>query len=439
MRHHHVTLLILLTAAAAGAAAEVLPIDSDRAVELVLATSHRRDAAAARVDAADQQVGAADARRLPTVDLEAAVAHRSSVPEAAFPESVPDIGGFVLFPNIQDTYRAGVALTQPVWTGGAINGSCEAARHDRTAAAAEAARVDDALRLEARTAYWNAVAAEASLDAARAEAGRAERLLADARALRGAGMAVRADELGAAARLAAAQVRVIDAEAAAANRRAELRSLLDLAPGVELELTDRGGRLPSGPPALAPLIAEALATRPELAALAARRDALASRSATVGAPARPQVSLGARWDVARPNERYLPLSDEWNTSWTVGVFAGWRVFDGARTGAEVATLDAERSSVEAELAELERRVALDVETARRTLEATLAADTAATAAVEAATAREADSRDRYGAGMATVAEVLDAQTELAEAELTLVRARSGAWIADAGLRRAVGR
>ena len=71
-------------------------------------------------------------------------------------------------------------------------------------------------------------------------------------------------------------------------------------------------------------------TRAEVVALTARRDALASRSETVAAPNRPQVSLGARWDVARPNERYLPLEDEWNTSWSVGLFAGWRVFDGDR-------------------------------------------------------------------------------------------------------------
>ena len=86
-----------------------------------------------------------------------------------------------------------------------------------------------------------------------------------------------------------------------------------------------------------------------------------------------------------------------------------------------------------------RRIALDVETAWRSLSASLAADAAAAAAVEAATAREADSRDRYAAGVATVSEVLDAQTELADAELSLVRARSGAWIADAGLHRALGR
>jgi len=431
--------VVLLVTSVGTAAADVLPLDADAAVELALEASDRRAAAAARVAAAGQQVDAADARRLPTLDLEASIAHRSSVPEAVFPESIPDIGGFVLFPDIRNTYRAGVVLTQPVWTGGAISSDRDAARHEAAAAAAEAARVDDDVRFEARTAYWSAVAADAALDAARSEAERAARLLDDALALRNAGMAVRADELGAEARLAAARVRVIDAEAEAANRHAALRSLLDVPPGTDLELSERGASLPPGPPELDPLIARALSTRAEVVALTARRDAIASRSETVAAPNRPQVSLGARWDVARPNERYLPLEDEWNTSWSVGLFAGWRVFDGNRTDAEVAVLDAERAAVEADLAELERRIALDVETARRSLESALAADTAAAAAVEAATAREADSRERFAAGVATVSEVLDAQTELADAELALVRAHSGAWIADAGLRRAVGR
>jgi outer membrane protein len=151
------------------------------------------------------------------------------------------------------------------------------------------------------------------------------------------------------------------------------------------------------------------------------------------------VSLAARWDVARPNERYLPLEDQWNSSWSVGVFAGWRVFDGGRIGAEAAAVDAERAALQADLGELERRIALEVETMRRSLEAARAANLAAAAAVAAAAARESDSRDRYTSGVATVSEVLDAQAELAEAELALVRARSSAWVADAGLRRVVGR
>lgn len=438
MKHGSVALLIRLMFALP-ATAEVMPLDAEQAVELALAASDRRIAAGARVEAAAERVRAADARRLPILDLEANAARRNSVPELVFPESIPDIGGSVLFPDIENSFRAGVVLSQPLWTGGAIAGSRRAANHEEAAAAADAVRVAIDLRFETRTTYWRAVAAAATLDAARAEVERAGRLLEDARALRDAGMAVRADELGAEARLAAARLRLIEAETAAANRLAELRSLVDPPSGVDIELSDLGARLPLEPPGLEILMVEGGSHRPELAVLRARRDALAGRSAAISAPKRPQVSLTARWDLARPNERFLPLEDEANSSWSVGVFAGWRVFDGGRVAADAAALDAERAAIQADLGELERRIALEVETTRQTLEAARAADSAAQAAVAAAAARESDSRDRYSSGIATLSEVLDAQAELAEAELALVGARSSAWVADAGLRRAVGR
>jgi len=435
----HAIAVMITLASAVPAAADVLPLDADAAVALALEVSDRSIAAASRVDAASERVGLADSGRLPTVELAASASHRSAVPPASFPETVPGVGGYVLFPNIQDVYRGGVVLSQPLWTGGAVSGSREAARHEEGVATANASLVAANLRYAARTAYWRAVAAEAALAATRSEVERAQRLLADARDLRAAGMAVRADELGAEARLAAAQLRVIEAEAAVGNRHSELRSLLDLSPDIQIRLTDVGSQLPPGPAATDVLVAEARFTRPEIAALSSQRDALASRRTVAGAPSRPHVSLGAQWDVARPNERFLPLTDEWNTSWSVGVYAGWRVFDGSATKSDAAALDAEKTAVEADLRELERQVDLDVETARRDLTASISAEAAASASVAAATAREADSRERYAAGLATVSEVLDAQTDLADAELALVRARSGAWIADASLRRAVGR
>jgi outer membrane protein len=282
------------------------------------------------------------------------------------------------------------------------------------------------------------VAAAAQVDVAQAEEDRAGRLLEDARALRAAGIAVRADELGAEARRAAAEVRLIEAQAELANREAELRSLLDVPATTQLVLSDRGSEPPPVRGPVSDLIDEAYADRPELAVLKAQREVVRSRGEVAAAPTRPRVSLVARWDVARPNERYLPLEDEWNTSWSVGLVAGWKVFDGDRTGAEVAALEAEGAALDADLGELQRRVALDVETTQRRLEAAVAAVVAARAAVSAAAAREVDSRDRYTSGIATVAEVLDAQAELAGAETMLAGARSGAWIADAALRRAVG-
>jgi outer membrane protein TolC len=419
-------------------AEDVVSLDPESAVQMALETSPRSAAATSRIAAARSRRKAADARRFPVIAVHAAAARRNSVPELVLPAAISGLGDVVLFPDIESSYRAGLTLDQPIFTGGAISGVRSATKHEEGATVAEASRTEADLRLEARSAYWAVIATDAVLEATRTEIERAERLLDDARALLSAGMALEADVLGAEARLAAARLRAIDAEAESANRLAALRSLLDVPASTVLELVDRGESLPGRPAPERALVVRAISERSEIQALSFRLDALGSRRATAAAANRPQLSLAAGWETARPNERFLPLEDEWNSSWMVGLVAGWQFFDGNRTASELAGLDAEEAALEAELREVERLIELEVVETRRTLVAALEADAAAAAAVAVATLREEDSAERYAAGLTTVAEVLDAQSELAEAESALALARSRAWLADSRMLRALG-
>lgn len=430
--------LFLILAAQIGMT-ETLSLDPAKAITMALKASDRVTAASQRVSAASKRIAGADARVLPSVGLEATAVHQSSVPEATFPESIPGLGSFTLYPNIRNTGRAGFIVTQPLWTGGATTGARKAARHQKEAATSAAKGVESALRFEARHSYWQSVETVAALEAAKAQAERAQRLLRDARSLRLAGMAVEADELGAKARLASAQLNVIQRRCQLANKVAALQSLLGLPQGTEIKFADRGSTLPPPPAKLKKLIDEALSSRPELQSLSAAHETLAEQSRIAKAATRPHLTLMGRWDLARPNQRYFPLEDTWNDSWSVGVSAAWRVFDGHRSRIEVAALDAERKAVEADRAELARRITLAVNQARRNLSTALDADAAASASVAAAGAREKASRDRYKAGLATISELLEAQSDLADAELTRARTSSGAWVAQAALLCAVGR
>jgi outer membrane protein TolC len=100
---------------------------------------------------------------------------------------------------------------------------------------------------------------------------------------------------------------------------------------------------------------------------------------------------------------------------------------------------AEAQAMAADRAELARRVRLQVETARLTLEAALEAVTSADAARTAAAAREEASRERYAAGIAPIVEMTDAQANLTDAEVAQITVRATAWIASADLQRAIGR
>lgn len=427
------------TALALPAATETLRLDAETAVARALQVSDLVDAAEARIAGAEAGMASADAARLPIVEATATVARRNGVPELSAPLVGPGAPPVTLFPSIETVYSGTLGVAQPLYAGGAITAGRDASRFGLEAAIADRRGTISGLKFAARAGYWQAVAAAAAVEAAVAQELRAQRLLDDARALRAAGMAVEADVLAAEARVASARVAVIRARTAAADATSRLRSLLAVPAGDAIELADARTRaVPPTPAALGELTAAAVA-RPELAALDARISALESRERAVAAGRRPSLAVTGQWDLARPNSRYLPLEDAWNDSWSVGLVAGWTLFDGDRVRSEATATRAERDALRAEMAELDRRILLEVETARLELEASLEAVPAADAARLAADARERASDERYAAGMAAIQELLDAQAELADAELALVRARSSAWVADAGLRRAVGR
>jgi outer membrane protein len=431
------TLIVLVTSPLA---AETLRVDADEAVRLAVESSHLVVSADARLSAREAAVAAADAARMPEVATTAIVSQRSAVPELSVPLGGPDTEPQTIFPNIETTYLAELSVSQPLYAGGAIESGRTSARHELDAATADRQRTLADLRLLARRDYWQAAASAATVDAAKAQESRAQRLLDDAVSLREAGMAVDADVLAAQARVAAARVHVLRAETAARNDLAALRSLIGRGRDTTLELADRTAlSTPPSPADVDSLIESALGLRPELAAADARIAALQAHERVVDAARRPSLAVTGQWDLARPNNRYLPLEDTWNDSWSVGLMAHWTVFDGDRTRSQTAVVRSQQAASRADRDELARRIALDVETARLDLQSALDAIPAADASRAAAAAREEASSERHAAGLAPIQEMLDAQAELASAEVEQIQTRAAAWIARAAVDRAIGR
>jgi outer membrane protein TolC len=420
---------------------EVVSLDADRAAARLLEVSHLSGAAAARSEGARLSIESADALRLPSVALQASASRRSSVPEFRLPITLPGGGEApLLAPDIETVWSTGLRLQQPLWAGGAIDAGRRAARDEAAGAEARRDETRSGLVLAAKESYWAAVRGVAGLEVARAQQGRAARLLDDTEALAAAGMAVRADVAAAKERLASATLLLVRSETASARALAELRSLLDIPPGDGVELADSlASPLPDSPPPLDELLSKAMAARSELAASEAAIDAARAREALVSAPGRPALSLVGQLDYARPNNRYFPVADEAKDSWSVGLVASWTLFDGGKARKDAAAARAAGRAAEEERSELTRRIALEVET-RRMLAASARAEVeAAAAARTSAEARLEGARERREAGLAPISEVLDAENALAAAEQAEIEARASVWLAAARLDRAVGR
>jgi outer membrane protein TolC len=153
---------------------------------------------------------------------------------------------------------------------------------------------------------------------------------------------------------------------------------------------------------------------------------------------RPSISIAAGYDYARPNPAIFPRQDVWNTSWDAGINVSWTLWNGGRTGAEVAEAKQQAAATRERLAEFDSQIALEIR--QRQLDLTTAEAQVRTAGEAVATALEARRvvQERVSAGVATTTDLLDAQQDQLEAELQRTRALASVKLAEARLARALG-
>jgi outer membrane protein TolC len=232
---------------------------------------------------------------------------------------------------------------------------------------------------------------------------------------------------------------LIDARNQQEIAAADLRRLTGLAPDAPFtlasSLTD-----PTPPPAsVEALIAEAHDQRPERQAYEQRIRAAERRTDAAAAGRRPFVAVGGGYDYANPNPLIFPREAAWLDSWDLSVNVSWDIWDGGRSGADVAEARANAVAVTAELAEFDDELGVEVRQRRLDLLSRLESIETAEDGVRSAAEARRVTADRFAAGVATSTELLDAQVVLLSAELDRTRAQAEARLAEARLRRAIGR
>jgi outer membrane protein TolC len=144
-------------------------------------------------------------------------------------------------------------------------------------------------------------------------------------------------------------------------------------------------------------------------------------------------------DYANPNRQVLPPEAAWKHTWDVGVQLSLSVFDGGRVSAAVARAEAEGQAARHRLADLDRRIRLQVTQAALDLEAAEAAVDVAEHGHHSARENHRVAGDRYREGVIPSSELLDASVALLQAGLDRTQALAAVRLAAAELDRAVGR
>jgi outer membrane protein TolC len=425
------------------AGAAVLRLTIDEAVAMALQSSPLLQRLGALAAAAEAQERGARAERWPQVDVGGGYTRWSDVPELTIvqPTGDPDEPGklVTIYPNIPNNWQLRAGLAWPIYTGGQIGGRIDAATQARTAAGLdrEAARND--LVFEVQRAYWGLVSAR---EGARvfADAIRAfDAHLEDTRNFERFGMAARNEVLAVQVQRDRAELNQLEAEAAADIAEADLRRLLGVPSPVDIEATEPLETGPLEPLDVEALVAEASEARPDRRSLVAR---IAASDAVVGVKhgsRLPRVAVTGGYVYANPNRVIIPPEEAWKDTWDLGVSLTWNVFDGGRRSAAEAKAQAEAEAARQHLREIDRGIRLEV--TRRVLELRTAERRLRVSerAVESAKENERVASDRYREGLIPSSELLDAEVDLEQAEVSRTDALAALRLAAAGLDRAVGR
>lgn len=424
--------LATTAAAAPAAAGDTLRLDLAASLARAEAAAPALAAARAQVDEQAALAAEADARRFPVVGLGGGYQYAS---EHMKRDLVLGLGLPTRTLEFGDGHTADVNLgvSVPVFTGGELAATAAAAGagHEAAQRRGDSARLD--LARGVRQTWYGVLGRQAQVDAARLAVGRLARHLESVCAAGAAGAATEEARLRAAARLNLADQRLAQATAA--------RDSAGLALG---RLVGEPGRavLAAGDLA-APLLADAAIAgvapdaRPDVAALALEQQRQRNLATAARGRMLPRVTADLRAHYGRPGVD--ALANDWMSYATAGVAVDWPLWDRGARNDRARQADARALWLAAQGRDLREAVA--------TMEAGARTALAAAATQERQAAERADLQRRLLAmvegrlaqSAATETEYLDAQDDLAQAEVELALARTRVRLAETALLWALGR
>jgi outer membrane protein len=434
-------LAVCTTAVLAGPAAAQAPVrlTLDDAISRGLATSHRLGELTARQQGAEAAVQGRQAAALPQVSALAGYTRTNHVEEFGIARPTTPPSFQIIYPDIPDNLRTRLDFQWPIFTFGRLDALERAARAEASATGLDLAAARNDLKLEITRAFWAVVTANESVRVVDESLKRMDSSLADMRNRFKVGLIPPNDVLSMEAERSRQEMLLIVAKNNTEQSASDLRRLTGLAPDAPVEVD---AQLDIAPRLAAPaeqLVEAARGARPDRKALETRVLGAGERVDAAAANTRPVVSLGGGFDYARPNPKIFPKTEEWQTSWDASVNFSWTFWDFGRAQAEVAEARAGQRAVRERLAEFDTVLDTEVRQRRLDLESATAAVVPADAAVRAATEARRVVSERYGSGVATATEVLDAQVALLQASFNRTLVLANVHLAEARLDRALGR
>jgi outer membrane protein len=439
-------LLMCVAFSALASAQDATQLTLNEAIRIGRENSRTLRVSAAKVDAARGKAGSAGAALLPSLKFEGSYRRFSDVPP--FEVQLPILPRpIVVSPTILDNYALRLSLQQPVFTGFKLRSNARAA--EALAEASERDNVNDRddLDVTIAAAYWTLYQTQETRKFADENVARLKTYLRDTENLMKAGMATRNDYLKIQLQLNNSRLMQIDAINDGQVAMMNLNNVMSRPLEAEVRLVSSPGEQRLTDSTLATMAASqdsgltaiALRDRHDIQALESRVEA--SRAGVMAARGNwwPQIFLSANYYYSNPNSRYLPALAEFKDTWDLGVTLQFDLWNWGQTGYETDQAQAALVQNQTLLAQLKENISLDVKKQLLNWRRSEEKVEVTRLGVDQAEENLRTTDDKFKSGAATSTDLLDANVSLLQARTNLTGALVEQELAQARLRRAIGR
>jgi outer membrane protein TolC len=335
------------------------------------------------------------------------------------------------YPGNVNNFNTRLEAQLPIYTGGMITGNIEQAKALIRAAQNGDIAARQKLIYQVLQAYQGVHSARAMVQVAKQAEIAANSQVKTITSLVKGGVVVKSDLLSAQVRQQDTRIQLLQAQNAEASALDQLHLLLGLPLNTPLDV-GAAVMTPASTVSADDLQLQALSSNPGVQAQRSQVEAAQANVKVSKANLYPQLGLLARQDW---NDSKLGFAAN---SYTLAGTLSWTVFDGSVTQSAVDRASAVRNEQAARLQQTENAVAADVARARRQSAEAEFSLTAREQAIESAEQATRLVEKRYANGVATITELLAAQTQLDKARADVVRAQYELAIQRASLLLALG-
>jgi outer membrane protein TolC len=436
--------MVLLAALAPGALGQTPAappsLTLPQAVELALKNNPTVQAADAYAEAVEQGIAVARAGRFPRLDFSEGFT-RGNNPVYVFGSLLTQHQftaanfalGYLNTPPALDNFRTQFTAAVPLYDAGQTSRRIHDARLEAQSAAQGRQRTRQEVIFQVTRAYTNELLARESVRVAQSAVGMAEADLARSEARDELGLAVPADKLSAQVQRAQAKEDLLRAQNEVALAHAGLNVALGLAEDAPTSIAGELSETAFDPGTLADRQRRALATRPDYLQLDLGKQRADNAVRLARSTFLPQVNFFSAWEV--DSQTFVTRG---GNNWTVGASLNFNLFDGGANRARLAQSHARERQMEALKTQMASAVRLqvhesylNVQTARARVEVTRAATSQAEESVRIL-------QNRYQAGLASITDLLRAESALTSVRKNFLNARFDYRLGFAALELATG-